>query len=169
MATGPEWSLSTWNGKNSKANTTSEMWLAQLHYNLLQELFPTVVRSQGTSLTQNISNAVACIFPVVNYLGVNYISYPVIIFGAFSVIAGFSALFLPETIGTDLPQTLEDGETYGRDMSWKDVFRLFPVIPEIVIRPQVLRPRPRNRIYFKDKSAQNGQAANGLLAHVPVV
>ncbi|OQV24295.1 Carcinine [Hypsibius exemplaris] len=128
-----------------------------------QELFPTVVRSQGASLTQYVSNAVACVFPVVNYLGEAYIAYPVIIFGAFSVIAGISALFLPETLGADLPQTLLDGENFGRDMTWKDVFQVCPACPTKARTPEVLN----NKRCFL--SGGGGRAADNALPDAPVV
>ena len=41
-------------------------------------------------------------------------SMPSIIFGTFSVAAGLLALLLPETKGKSLPETLEDGENFGR-------------------------------------------------------
>ncbi|XP_055342894.1 carcinine transporter-like isoform X2 [Paramacrobiotus metropolitanus] len=131
-----------------------------------QELFPTVVRSQGASLTQNISNAVACVFPLVNYLGDNYLAYPVIIFGGISVIAGFSALFLPETLGTDLPQSLEDGELFGRNMTWRDVTRLCPAeAPGAVeIVGEMNNRRPVEVHSNGDLAAQVGATTTSLLA-----
>ena len=38
---------------------------------------------------------------------------PIVIFGALSVIAGCLILLLPETVGTKLPQTIEEGELFG--------------------------------------------------------
>ena len=39
---------------------------------------------------------------------------PLIIFGALSLLAGLLSLFLPETKGSILPQTLKEGEEFGR-------------------------------------------------------
>ena len=41
-------------------------------------------------------------------------SIPIIIYGVMSIIAGLLALLLPETKGQNLPETLEDGENFGR-------------------------------------------------------
>ena len=38
---------------------------------------------------------------------------PLIIFGVSSILAGVFCLALPETLGHELPQTLEEGETFG--------------------------------------------------------
>ena len=39
---------------------------------------------------------------------------PLIIFGGLSVIAGVLSLFLPETKGKILPETIEDAEQFGK-------------------------------------------------------
>ena len=38
---------------------------------------------------------------------------PLIIFGSLSVVAGLFALYLPETIGRPLPESIEDGVKFG--------------------------------------------------------
>ncbi len=38
---------------------------------------------------------------------------PLVIMGTLSVIGGVVALFLPETLGQHLPNTLEEGEAFG--------------------------------------------------------
>ena len=41
--------------------------------------------------------------------------------GAFSVVGGVVTLKLPETLGAKLPQTLEEGEQFGKDFNgWND-------------------------------------------------
>ena len=39
---------------------------------------------------------------------------PMIVFGASSVLAGVLAVTLPETLNEKLPETLEDGEKFGK-------------------------------------------------------
>ena len=38
---------------------------------------------------------------------------PLVIYGSVSVAAGLLTLFLPETLGQKLPETLEEGENLG--------------------------------------------------------
>ena len=38
---------------------------------------------------------------------------PLVIYGSVSVAAGLLTLFLPETLGQKLPETLEEGENFG--------------------------------------------------------
>lgn len=40
---------------------------------------------------------------------------PLLILGLLGVVGGVLALFLPETLDKDLPQTLADGEEFGRN------------------------------------------------------
>lgn len=40
--------------------------------------------------------------------------------GAVSVVGGLSALRLPETLHTSLPQTAEEGEQFGKDWTYAD-------------------------------------------------
>ena len=40
---------------------------------------------------------------------------PLVIMGTLSVIGGAIALFLPETLGQHLPNTLDEGEAFGSD------------------------------------------------------
>ena len=39
---------------------------------------------------------------------------PTIIFGVVGLVAGLSAIVLPETKGQKLPETLEEGENFGK-------------------------------------------------------
>nr|XP_049691681.1 carcinine transporter isoform X2 [Helicoverpa armigera] len=45
---------------------------------------------------------------------------PLVVMGAVSVVGGLSALRLPETLHTSLPQTAEEGEEFGKDWSYAD-------------------------------------------------
>ena len=45
---------------------------------------------------------------------------PLVVMGAVSVVGGLSALRLPETLHTSLPQTAEEGEQFGKDWTYAD-------------------------------------------------
>lgn len=50
--------------------------------------------------------------------------------GAVSVLGGLTGLRLPETLHHRLPQTLEEGELFGKDWTFQDCFRCIPVRPD---------------------------------------
>lgn len=47
---------------------------------------------------------------------------PLVIMGFISIIGAFTALRLPETLHHNLPQTVEEGEAFGKDWSFADCF-----------------------------------------------
>ena len=51
--------------------------------------------------------------PIILLLNEYWGPLPVVIFGSLSIIAGLLILFLPETLGSQLPQTIEEGELFG--------------------------------------------------------
>lgn len=52
--------------------------------------------------------------PLITVLGDYYVPLPSIIIGTFAVVAGLLALLLPETKGKNLPETIEEGELFGK-------------------------------------------------------
>ncbi|XP_055328148.1 beta-alanine transporter-like [Paramacrobiotus metropolitanus] len=90
------------------------------------ELFPTVVRGAGASLTQTVSAVGLCISPIISHLAKHYIFVPLIIFGVLAIVGGGTTLILPETANTMLPETLEEGEAFGKNMTWKERLRFLP-------------------------------------------
>lgn len=60
-------------------------------------LFIILLHSQGTGRGGNLEKLI-----------------PLFIFGALSLVAGFSAYFLPETKNRRLPETIEDAVAFGR-------------------------------------------------------
>ncbi|XP_043523646.1 carcinine transporter isoform X2 [Frieseomelitta varia] len=54
---------------------------------------------------------------------------PLVILGVVSVIGGLSGLRLPETLHHRLPQTVEEGELFGKDWTCADCFRCVPIKP----------------------------------------
>lgn len=82
-------------------------------YKYSAELFPTVVRSSGVGLGSMCASVSGALTPLINLLDTLNPKIPTIIFGFLALLSGFSAFFLPETVGRNLPQSLEDGEKFG--------------------------------------------------------
>ncbi|XP_016941857.1 organic cation transporter protein [Drosophila suzukii] len=78
------------------------------------ELFPTVVRSSGVGLCSMIGRVGSIVAPLICDLDAYALWIAPLIFGLFSVLSMVGTIFIPETRGTLLPETLEDGENFGR-------------------------------------------------------
>lgn len=52
--------------------------------------------------------------PYINLLGEVWKPFPLIIFGVLAFAGGLLSLFLPETLNKTLPETIEDGENFGK-------------------------------------------------------
>lgn len=88
------------------------------------ELYPTEVRGVGIGLASFLGGIGLTIIPFINYLGTQWLVLPIVIMGAFSVAGGVVTLKLPETLGAKLPQTLEEGENFGKGFDgWSDTFQ----------------------------------------------
>ncbi|XP_038218570.1 beta-alanine transporter-like [Zerene cesonia] len=92
-------------------------------YVQIGELLPTVLRAQAMGAASFISGIGLLACPYIVYLAVIFRSLPLIIIGVLSLLAGFASLFLPETLNRPLPQTLGDGELFGRN------FKIFSCVP----------------------------------------
>ncbi|XP_035452277.2 beta-alanine transporter [Spodoptera frugiperda] len=84
-------------------------------YVLIGELLPTVLRAQAMGAASFISGLGLLACPYIVHLAVYSRALPLTIMGVLSVMGGVTSLFLPETLNQPLPQTLGDGETFGRD------------------------------------------------------
>ncbi|XP_076330883.1 organic cation transporter protein-like [Tachypleus tridentatus] len=85
------------------------------------EIFPTVVRNVGvgsSSMFARIGSMVAP-FAVKELSKVTNPKVPLGVFGGFSIFAGLLILLLPETSGKPIPDTLEEGEEFGKKHSAK--------------------------------------------------
>ncbi|GAB6032575.1 hypothetical protein CHUAL_011464 [Chamberlinius hualienensis] len=80
------------------------------------ELLPTVARGTGLSFMSVVAAITMVPSPYINYLVVYSRTLPLIILGLMSLVGGVAAIFLPETLGISLPQTMEDGEEFGKDL-----------------------------------------------------
>jgi len=81
------------------------------------ELMPTVVRSQAMGISSFVAGLGLLAFPYINSLGAINKIIPLLIMGTFSCLGGITALFLPETLFKHLPNTLEEGETFGTNFN----------------------------------------------------
>lgn len=88
------------------------------------EVLPTVVRAQGVAFIHIMGYVASILAPFVVYLDVVSSILPLLVLGIFGILGGFLTLFLPETLDMDLPQTLQDGEDFGKDQKMWD----FPCI-----------------------------------------
>ena len=51
---------------------------------------------------------------------------PLVVMGVISAIGGVVGLRLPETLFKKLPQTIEEGEEFGKDFGMKEFFQCIP-------------------------------------------
>ncbi|XP_055328916.1 beta-alanine transporter-like [Paramacrobiotus metropolitanus] len=91
-----------------------------------EESFPTVVRGAGHSFTSVVSQFAGVGAPFVVNLGNAFLVLPLVVFGCLSVVGAGTTLFMPETVYKQLPQTLDDGENFGKHMRWSTIVSLVP-------------------------------------------
>ncbi|XP_047463095.1 solute carrier family 22 member 5-like [Mugil cephalus] len=72
------------------------------------ELYPTTLRNTATGTCTTMSRGGSCIAPFLFELGVYFKYLPYIILGTLSMVSAFATLFLPESFGRPLPQTIQE-------------------------------------------------------------
>ncbi|KAM9333814.1 solute carrier family 22 member 6 [Pholidichthys leucotaenia] len=83
------------------------------------ELFPTVIRQNGMGWVSMMGRAGAMVAPMVLLTG-DYVPWlPGFIYGGVPVLSGVAAIFLPETLGSPLPDTIQDVEERSTGTSSK--------------------------------------------------
>lgn len=82
------------------------------------ELLPTPIRTQGVSLIHIFGIVAHSLAPYIVDSAKIWDSLPMVIISIVSLLAATLVLFLPETLGRDLPQTLRQGEDFGKDQSF---------------------------------------------------
>ena len=65
-------------------------------------------------LSSTAARVAGILSPIMLEMGSLWKPLPFVVFGGLSVLAGLLALFLPETNNKKLPETLEEGEEFGK-------------------------------------------------------
>ncbi|XP_061596477.1 organic cation/carnitine transporter 2-like [Cololabis saira] len=79
---------------------------AGLMFAYTAELYPTVLRNTAAGICMCVSRVGSCIAPFLLHLSVYSKFLPHIILGSLAFVSASAALFLPETFGRPLPQTI---------------------------------------------------------------
>ena len=76
------------------------------------EIYPTVVRSAGMGSSSLMARLGGLVAPYVAAAAKSHIgrNAPILVFGVTAFVAGTLALFLPETMGRKLPDTIDESE-----------------------------------------------------------
>lgn len=83
-------------------------------YNYSAELFPTVIRNSAMGLGSMSARLSGALTPLITLLDSFDPKIPAVIFGVVSLVSGFWVLFLPETMNQPMPQSIADGEKFGK-------------------------------------------------------
>ncbi|KAM0729598.1 Organic cation transporter protein [Formica fusca] len=83
-------------------------------YNYTAELFPTVVRNTAVGIGSMCARLSSTLTPMIFLLDSLDPRMPTALFGLVVLTAGYLALYLPETLNQPMPETMEDGENFGK-------------------------------------------------------
>ncbi|KAG7207391.1 hypothetical protein KM043_009046 [Ampulex compressa] len=88
-------------------------------YVFTAEQFPTVIRNVGLGASSTFARIGGVIAPYVNHLSEIWTPLPLVIFGSCALFGGMMSLLLPETLNKKLPESIQDGELFGKKTSKK--------------------------------------------------
>ncbi|XP_014220696.1 organic cation transporter protein [Trichogramma pretiosum] len=88
-------------------------------YVFTAEQFPTVIRNVGLGASSTFARVGGVIAPYIIYLSSVWEPLPFVIFGLSSLVGGMLSLLLPETLNKKLPETIADGEAFGKKLKKK--------------------------------------------------
>ncbi|XP_050718793.1 organic cation transporter protein-like isoform X1 [Eriocheir sinensis] len=83
-------------------------------YVFTSEMFPTSVRSTVLGLCSTCARIGAMLAPFSDQLVYVYSPLPLLVFGGLALVAGLLNLVMPETLKTELPDTIEEALSLGR-------------------------------------------------------
>ncbi|XP_066254566.1 organic cation transporter protein-like [Euwallacea similis] len=78
------------------------------------EQFPTVVRNAGLGASSTFARLGSIVAPYINMMARIWQPFPLLVFGSLALSGGVLSLLLPETLNKKLPETLEEGENFGK-------------------------------------------------------
>nr|CAD7456245.1 unnamed protein product [Timema tahoe] len=85
-------------------------------YIMSAEQFPTVLRNVGIGSSSTCARIGGIVAPYVIYSATAWKAFPEVIFGLLTLSGGLLGLLLPETLNKKLPDTVQEGENYGKDL-----------------------------------------------------
>lgn len=88
-------------------------------YVFTAEQFPTVIRNVGLGASSTFARIGGVIAPCVIHLSEIWMPLPFVIFGTCVLLGGMLSLLLPETLNKKLPESIQDGELFGKKTSKK--------------------------------------------------
>ncbi|XP_014262339.1 carcinine transporter [Cimex lectularius] len=115
------------------------------------ELLPTVVRAQGVALIHIMGYVASIVSPFVVYLAHIDVNLPLFVLGAVGIFGGLLSMYLPETMDKELPQTLKDGEEFGKGQTMWDM----PCVSKHK------EPEPVPEMYLKRRSSSVRASVRG--------
>lgn len=83
-------------------------------YNYSAELFPTVVRNSAMGLGSMSARLAGAMTPLITLLDSFDPRIPAVSFGIVALLSGMWVMFLPETNNQPMPESIEDGEKFGK-------------------------------------------------------
>lgn len=83
-------------------------------YVFTTEQFPTPVRNVGLGASSMMARVGGILCPYINVLSDIWKPMPLMIFGSLAFVCGLLSLYLPETLNKKLPETIEEGESFGK-------------------------------------------------------
>ncbi|XP_072142361.1 organic cation transporter 1-like isoform X3 [Dermacentor andersoni] len=127
-------------------------------YQMASEVFPTIVRGRAVLLQRLLGDAGGLLGAQVASLAELDEYLPMLVMGCLALLGSVLVFFLPETVGTAMPQTIEDGERFGRDQGlW--FCPLFTRDTEDTTQGESPNKRRRGVLSFHKKMPVTGQPA----------
>nr|XP_054773727.1 organic cation transporter protein-like [Lytechinus pictus] len=78
------------------------------------ELYPTTLRAVGLGMCSMTGRVANILSPMVLLTADYWVHAPLLIFGTCTVLSSLLCIFLPETRGKELPETVQDDENFGK-------------------------------------------------------